>query len=119
MNKKILVGLLSLTLGASFSLTSCDDVDDPVVSTTPIVKEVVTGAADVTATSATVTGTVTGLSGQAAGAYTVGVVYSTSENPTAGGSRVAGTLGEDGTTVTTTINGLSDCLLYTSDAADE
>ncbi|MBJ2183839.1 MAG: hypothetical protein JFR38_04905 [Muribaculaceae bacterium] len=112
MNKKILVGLLSLTLGASFSLTSCDDVDDPVVSTTPIVKEVVTGAADVTATSATVTGTVTGISGQAAGAYTVGVVYSTSENPTAGGSRVAGTLGEDGTTVTTTINGLSDGVTY-------
>lgn len=112
MNKKILVGLLSLTLGASFSLTSCDDVDDPVVSTTPIVKEVVTGGAEVTATSATVSGSVVGLSGQAATAYTVGVIYSTSENPTAGGTRVAGALAEDGTTVTTTINGLSDGVTY-------
>lgn len=112
MKSKILAGLLSLTLGASFALTSCDDVDDPVVSTTPILKEVVTGGAEVTATSATVTGTVNGLKGQAAGAYTVGVVYSTSENPTAGGTRVAGTLGEDGTTVTATINGLTDGVTY-------
>lgn len=111
MNKKILVGLLSLTLGASFALTSCDD-DDPVVNTTPIIKEVVTGGAEVTATSATVTGTVAGLSGQNVLAYTVGVVYSTSENPTAGGSRANGTLGEDGTTVTTTINGLTDGVTY-------
>lgn len=112
MKNKILAGLLSLTLGASFALTSCDDVDDPVVSTTPIIKEVVTGGAEVTATSATVTGTVVGLSGQVADAYTVGVVYSTSENPTAGGTRVAGALGEDGTTVTATINGLSDGVTY-------
>lgn len=112
MKNKILAGLLSLTLGASFALTSCDDVDDPIVSTTPIVKEVVTGGAEVTATSATVTGTVVGLSGQVADAYTVGVVYSTSENPTAGGTRVAGALGEDGTTVTATINGLSDGVTY-------
>lgn len=112
MKNKILAGLLSLTLGASFALTSCDDVDDPIVSTTPIIKEVVTGGAEVTATSATVTGTVVGLSGQVADAYTVGVVYSTSENPTAGGTRVAGALGEDGTTVTATINGLSDGVTY-------
>lgn len=112
MKNKILAGLLSLTLGASFALTSCDDVDDPIVSTTPIIEEVVTGGAEVTATSATVTGTVVGLSGQVADAYTVGVVYSTSENPTAGGTRVAGALGEDGTTVTATINGLSDGVTY-------
>lgn len=112
MNKKILVGLLSLTLGASFSLTSCDDVDDPIVITNPIIKEVVTGAAEVTATSATVTTTVTDLTGQDAGEYAVGVVYSTTENPTAGGTYVKGALGEDGKTVTTVINGLSDGVTY-------
>ncbi|MDE6269981.1 MAG: hypothetical protein K2M12_03890 [Muribaculaceae bacterium] len=110
MNKKILVGLLSLTLGCTSVLTSCDD-DDPVVSTTPIIKEVVTGSAEVTSTSATVSGVVKGLTGQAASAYTVGVIYSTSENPLAGGTRASGALAEDGT-VTTVINGLSDNVTY-------
>ena len=111
MNTKILACLLSLSLGASCAFTSCSDVDDPVVSTAAILKEVTTGGAEVTATSATVTGTVKGLAGQNAQAYTVGVVYGTSEDPTAGGSRAAGTLAEDGT-VTTTIKGLSDNVTY-------
>lgn len=111
MNTKILACLLSLSLGASYALTSCSDVDDPVVNTAAILKEVTTGGAEVTATSATVTGTVKGLAGQSSQAYTVGVVYSTSEDPIAGGSRAAGTLAEDGT-VTTTIQGLSDNVTY-------
>lgn len=112
MNKKVLVGLLSLALGASFTLTSCDDVDDPVINTTPIVKEITTGDATVTATSAVVNGYVSDISSQNADAYTVGVVYSTSDNPTAGGSRATGTLDADGKNFTTTINGLSEGVTY-------
>ncbi|MDE6497537.1 MAG: hypothetical protein K2L21_02630 [Muribaculaceae bacterium] len=111
MNTKILACLLSLSMGASYALTSCSDVDDPVVNTAAILKEVTTGGAEVTATSATVTGTVKGLAGQSSQAYTVGVVYGTNEDPTAAGSRAAGTLAEDGT-VTTTIKGLTDNVTY-------
>lgn len=112
MNKKVLVGLLSLALGASFTLTSCDDVDDPVINTTPIVKEITTGDATVTATSAVVSGYVSDISSQNSDAYTIGVVYSTSENPTAGGSRATGTLDADGKNFTATINGLNEGVTY-------
>lgn len=111
MNKYILAGILAISLGGASVLTSCKS-DDVVIDTTPIIKEVVTGNAEVTATSATVTGTVTGLKGQSSSAYTVGVIYSTNDNPTLGGSKVLGALGEDGTTVTATVNGLQNGITY-------
>lgn len=110
MKNKIMIGLVSLTLGA-FAVTSCDDVDDPIIVTSPILSEVTTGDATVTATTATLTGTVKGLTQTASEAYTAGVVYSTSENPVATGSRTAGTLAEDGTLVTE-LKGLSEGVTY-------
>lgn len=103
--------MLALSAGAVSMLTSCKS-DDVVIDTTPIIKEVVTGNAEVTATSATVTGTVNGLKGQNSSAYTVGVVYSTNDNPVLGGSKALGSLGEDGTTVTATINSLQTGVTY-------
>lgn len=63
-------------------LTACSDSDDYGINTTPLLKDgsVVTGSADVTSTSATMHGTVTGLEGQAASAYTTGFYYGTTED---------------------------------------
>ncbi len=111
MNRYIMAGMLALSLGAASMLSSCSN-DDPVINTSPIIKGVVTGSAEVTATSASVTGSIDGLKGQNPSAYSVGVVYSTNENPTAGGSKALGSLGEDGTTVTATINALQPGMTY-------
>lgn len=65
-----------------FCLTACSDSDDYGINTTPLLKDgsVVTGSADVTSTSATMHGTVAGLEGQAASAYTTGFYYGTTED---------------------------------------
>ena len=74
MKNKILFGMIALFTGLLF--TSCSD-DDFSVSTNPLLSDgaVVTGSADVTATSALMHGTVSGLDGQSAGAYTTGFYY--------------------------------------------
>lgn len=110
MKNKIMIGLLSLSLGA-FTFTSCSDVDDPVIITTPVLGEVTTGDASVTATTATLTGTVKGLSQSDAASYSAGVVYSTSENPVAVGTKAAGALAEDGSLVTN-LKGLNEGVTY-------
>lgn len=111
MNRYFLAGMLALSMGAASILSSCSS-DDPVINTTPILKGVITGNAEVTATSALVTGSVEGLKGQNPSAYTVGVVYGLNADPTATGSKALGSLGEDGFTVTATLNGLQNGTTY-------
>jgi len=61
-------------------MTACSDDDDYAISTTPLLSDnsVVTGSADVTATNATLHGTVSGLDDQASSAYTTGFKYGSS-----------------------------------------
>lgn len=65
---------MAFVMGMAF--TACSD-DDYSVNTTPLLTDdsVVTGSADVTATSATLHGTVTGLGDQSASAYVAGFYY--------------------------------------------
>lgn len=74
MKNKILFGIMSLVLG--LFLTGCSD-DDYSINSTPLLADdsVVTGSADVTATTATFYGTVTGLEEQSSSAYTTGFYY--------------------------------------------
>ena len=79
MKNKILLSIMAFVMGMAF--TSCSD-DDYGIKTTPLLTDdsVVTGSADVTATSATLHGTVAGLGDQSASAYVTGFYYGTAEN---------------------------------------
>lgn len=109
MKNKIIIGLLSLTLGTCF-FTSCND-DDTMIVTTPLLSDLTTGDATVTATTASITGSVKGLSQSDPSSYKVGVVYSTTQDPTAGGSSVAGSIDENGVVVTN-LSGLNEGVTY-------
>ena len=97
MKHSIIYGVAALAL--SGFLTACND-DDVNIYTDPIIKEVVTGDAATTALTATINGHASDLSAMNVDSYTVGTVYSTTENPTAGGTFIAGTMGENGDFVT-------------------
>ena len=104
MKNIFLNGILSLAIGLGF--VACND-DDTYISTAPIITEVTTDGATVTSTTATITGTVKELSSMLPSRYEVGVKYATSEAALpAGGTKVTGSLGEDGSTVTAEISGL-------------
>ncbi len=104
MKNIFLNGILSLAIGLGF--VACND-DDTYISTAPIITEVTTDGATVTSTTATITGTVKDLSSMLPSRYEVGVKYATSEAALpAGGTKVTGSLGEDGSTVTVEISGL-------------
>lgn len=79
MKTKIYFGILSLVMG--LFIASCEDNNDFVVSTAPILNEssVVTGSSDVTATTATLHATVDGLGNMEPSAYTVGFYYGASQ----------------------------------------
>lgn len=64
------------------SLASCNDDDNYVIVTEPILTEdsVVTGSSDVTATSAVLHGTVTGLQNSSTNSYSVGFKYGFEQN---------------------------------------
>ena len=108
MKHSIIYGVAALAL--SGVLTACND-DDVNIYTDPIINEVVTGDATTTALTATINGHVSDLSAMNVDSYTVGTVYSTTENPTAGGTFVAGTMGENGDFVTN-ITGLQEGVTY-------
>lgn len=74
MKSKILFGIMALVIGVW--VTGCSD-DDYAINATPLLTDssVVTGSADVTATSATLHGTVSGLKSQASSAYVTGFNY--------------------------------------------
>ena len=78
MKNKILYGIMTFVMG--IFMTGCSD-DDYSVNKNPLLDDssVVTGSADVTATSATFHGTVKGLEDQAATAYATGFMYGDSE----------------------------------------
>lgn len=74
--QNILKGFMALLLGATV-LASCSDDDDFSASTTPLLSDgaVVTGSADVTATTATFYGSVAGLEKMNAASYSTGFLY--------------------------------------------
>ena len=78
MKNKILYGIMAFVMG--IFMTGCSD-DDYSINKNPLLDDssVVTGSADVTATSATFHGTVKGLEDQAASAYATGFMYGDSE----------------------------------------
>ena len=78
MKNKILYGIMAFVMG--IFMTGCSD-DDYSVNKNPLLDDssVVTGSADVTATSATFHGSVKGLENQAANAYATGFMYGDSE----------------------------------------
>ena len=93
---------MSLALG--FAAVACEDEDDYSAATGTLVQGVTTGSSDVTATSATLNGTVKGLQAQSSTAYAVGFYYGTAEGAlteTASGSL-------DGETISATIDGLKN-----------
>lgn len=71
---------LSVVMGLLF--TSCNDDVDYTVATNPLLTDgsVVTGSADVTATTATFHGTVSGLGNSSSSSYVVGFNYGTSQS---------------------------------------
>lgn len=79
MKTKIYLGILSLVMG--LSLASCDEDIDYTINTTPVLSEssVVTGSADVTATSASLHGSVDGLDDMASTAYKAGFFYGSAQ----------------------------------------
>lgn len=101
-----------MLLAAGIALTACSDDDDNYsVSTMPIVTEISTGDAIVTAVSAEISnGIVKDLSAANSGSYEVGVVYSMTSDPTEDGMRAVGSYRND--TVSTTITGLSTGITY-------
>ena len=78
MKNKILYGIMAFVMG--IFMTGCSD-DDYSINKNPLLDDssVVTGSADVTATSATFHGSVKGLENQAANAYATGFMYGDSE----------------------------------------
>jgi hypothetical protein len=103
MKTKKYLGILSLAMG--LTLTACSD-DDYDISTTPLLTEssIVTGSSDVTATSATLHGTIKGLEGQASSAYKVGFEYGFSADNLS--ESVLGSLDED--EFSATLSGLTN-----------
>ncbi|MDO4826600.1 MAG: hypothetical protein Q4B16_03475 [Bacteroidia bacterium] len=101
MKNKILSGI---AVSLALLMVGCTE-ENYIAYTGSILSEVETGDASVYATSATVSGTVLDLSAAASSSYTVGAVYSVSQDAT-GGSKVTGTLSEGGS-VTTELTGLT------------
>lgn len=100
-----------LLLMAGMCLAGCSNDDDSSVSSSPIVTSITTGNAVLTATSADIKdGTIQSLKSAKASSYEVGVVYSTSNNPTIGGTKVVGTWEDD--IISAHISGLTTGTTY-------
>ena len=102
MKTKILSGMAGLS--ALLLAVGCVE-ENYTAYTENIITKVETGDATVDATSATLSGTVLDLSNAASSSYTVGAVYSTSQDA-ASGTKVSGTLSENGS-VSTALTGLT------------
>ena len=110
MKLRYLSGILLLVTGMFVS--SCeDDTEDYTIRTGEIVSEVTTGAANATAVSAVVQGTVKDLTSVASSTYEVGVYYGTTDNPVATGAKKIGSVDEAGN-VTVTLTGLNNGETY-------
>ena len=106
MKNKILFGIMALVMG--IWATGCSD-DDYAINQQPLLTDnsVVTGSADVTATSATLHGTVSGLESQASSAYVIGFNYGAAADALT--ERIVATGGE---TFTATVNGSLNQTIY-------
>jgi len=93
---------MALLMGAAM-LTACSDKDDYYANTTPLLSDgsVVTGSSDVTATTATMHGTVKGLESLNPASYAAGFKYGFSENALTETATAA-----SGAEFSATINGL-------------
>lgn len=98
---------LYLSLFAGLAFTACNDDDDFNVNPDPIVDEnsVVTGSADVTATTAILHGTVDGVQNSSASSYVVGFNYGTEQNNISQSVNGAFT---EGNTIEAEITGLTE-----------
>ena len=78
---KIFFGIMALAMGVT-ALTACSDDDDYFANTTPLLTDgsVVTGSSDVTATTATFHGTVSGLDKVNPASFTAGFYYGYSQS---------------------------------------
>ena len=92
-------------------LTACSNDEDYSISTSAVISSITTDDAAVTAISATTYGTIQNLSGMAPSSYQVGSVYSTSGDPTVGGTRQIGSIDENGK-VTAILSGLAEGTTY-------
>ena len=92
--------------------TACSDKDDYTINTADIITTITTGdATTVYGTAATLTGTVKDLSQASSSSYKVGVSYATTAEGVQSGTKVAGTIADDGT-VTTSLSGLTEGVTY-------
>ena len=94
MKNKIISGVM-LLMAVVFSI-ACSNDEDYSISTSAVISSITTDDAAVTAISATTYGTIQDLSGLASSSYQVGSVYSTSADPTVGGTRQIGFIDENG-----------------------
>lgn len=106
MKNKILFGIIALVMGVF--VAGCSD-DDYVINKQPLLTDnsVVTGTADVTATTATLHGTVSGLEGQSSSAYVAGFNYGVAADALS--EKVAATGGAD---FAATVNGSVNQTIY-------
>lgn len=106
MKNKILFGIIALVMGVF--VAGCSD-DDYVINKQPLLTDnsVVTGTADVTATTATLHGTVSGLEGQSSSAYVAGFNYGAAADALS--EKVAATGGAD---FAATVNGSVNQTIY-------
>lgn len=104
MKTKIFFGIMALAMG--LSLASCEDEVEYSILTTPVLTEssVVTGTSDVTATTATLNGSVSGLESMASSAYVVGFNYGLTQDNLS--ESVNASL--DNGTFTATVSGLTN-----------
>lgn len=101
-----------MLLALAFATTSCDDDDDDFkIYTAKIITTIESTGISVTSTGATITSTIKDLSTQSTTAYAVGVAYATSDDSSSA-TKVTGSLGDDGETVTTELTGLTPDVTY-------
>ncbi len=100
----------AISFVAAVFMTACND-DDVTINQEPIIKAIETGNVDVTATTATVYGHVSDLSSQHSDRYSVGAVFSVSEDPTVSGTRQPGSVDGNGDIVVE-LAGLQDGVTY-------
>ena len=101
------IGYCLLVIVAS----GCSKDEDYSISTSAVISSITTDDAAVTAISATTYGTIQNLSSMAPSSYQVGSVYSTSADPTVGGTRQIGSIDENGK-VTAVLSGLVEGTTY-------
>ena len=100
-----------LLLTSYLFITACSTDEDYSISTSAVISSITTDDAAVTAISATTYGTIQNLSSMAPSSYQVGSVYSTSADPTVGGTRQIGSIDENGK-VTAVLSGLAEGTTY-------